>query len=175
MSLLYRPLFPTLYCLHFFRWFIKAPQENESMKLISTPSIISIPDSTMTSQVILTDVMLLNHWFIAIMEGLNGYVYGTLLMLLYMRTQLSLDIVSLTIKVFFLSKLKEPPDTCSKSNSITNSILDAKLKAKEKPKVFIDLDNYEENNTKSEKEFANHLIWDDKLKSMHRQMLYLIW
>ena len=167
MSLLYRLLFPALYCLHFIQWFRKTSSRNELMKPRVIPSIISIPDSTMTSQVILTDVMLLNHWFVALMEGLNGYVYGTLLMLMYLQTQSSLEIILLTFKLFFLSKLKEPPDPSSKSNSITNPILNAKLKAKEMPKVFIDLDNYKEMNAKSEKEFVNHLIWDDKLKSMH--------
>ena len=136
----------------------------------------------MTQQLTLTDTVLLNSWFVSILEGLYGYSYQSYLMLLYVQSSLSIEVLFLTVKVFFLSRLKDQPHPCettqcSSSNHVhPHAVCASSEVPPSNPKVFINVhslanESHLDSHDKLEREILSkksHLIWDNKTRSMYR-------
>ena len=111
MSLLYRLLFPMITISHFLEWIIFCTDDsNKKQKPRKASSVFAIPDFQMSNQIVLTQVFLMNHWFVAILEGLYGMTYSDLCMYLFCKSYSSFMILLLTIKSFFRTRVNKPPD-----------------------------------------------------------------
>ena len=186
MTLLYRLLFPITMFLLLLQWIFQKREINTQVTSHagSISKLVALPDFSMTNQVLLSDVILLNHWHIALLEGLHNYVYGTLLMLLEVRTDFILYIFLASLKIFFTMAERKPPDPIttkavmpSDSISIDEDLdtpTSSPTTSPSKPTICVDVNNLNACNERREGESISdasskpyHYIWTSN-KNMYK-------
>lgn len=114
MSLLYRLLFPTYYIYYFYNWLFKHQPELASQhsqhQMNNNNIIIPVPDFQSSHLLTLNEVFLMNHMFVALLEGLHNYTYCNLFMLLFYQSYYSCYFSLMIVKIFLEVTPKKPPD-----------------------------------------------------------------
>ena len=155
--------------IHFIVWLMRDIDTTLTTKanISNRERIIAIPDFSMSEQLLLTNAFLLNHWFVSILEGLHGYVYTSLLLMLTVKGYYSFLMILLTLKAVFLLKPKEPPDKemneIDSPTSTSEGDLPRVIVNPVSEEVLLQLDSTSSDDTLELKQ----VTWDDK-KCMRR-------